>query len=106
MCLKKLIVATKDVIGKLVSLSSLKKSTVNEHECRLAPPGDFQSDQFRRENNYRKHDGKSYHFIFGRKKGKETTSVQAYRYDKKVWDGRSAGGHCKSKGGTFTPASG
>ena len=102
--MRKLIVATKKGLGGLISLASLKESTTNEHECRLASPGDFQPDQFRRENNFRKSGGKFIDYIFGRRKGKTTTEVQALRYDKKTWDGRAARGHCEGKGGTFTPA--
>lgn len=73
-----------------------------EHSCRLRPPGDFQDDSFRRIK--RKHNGKEYSVIVGKLKGESSTTEQAYRYDKDLWDASEARSHCEDHGGTFEAA--
>jgi hypothetical protein len=75
----------------------------NEHACRLRDPGDFQPRSFRR--GRRRHNGKIYAVIFGRLKGKTTTTEQAYRYNKASWSADEARSHCKSHDGSFEAAS-
>ena len=76
---------------------------LNEHACRLAPPGNFQEGSFRRLSL--EHNGKTYHPIVGKRKdGKSAT--QAYRYPKKTWMASAAKEHCESHGGTFHAAAG
>jgi len=71
----------------------------NEHACRIVDPSAFQKDSFRRINLASGLDA-----IIGRKKGKTTTSTQAYRYDKKIWMADRARKHCSEKGGSFEQA--
>lgn len=75
----------------------------NEHSCRLRDPGGFQKDSFRRTS--RKHDGKEYHVVMGRLKGKTTMTEQAYRYPKGTWSASEAGSHCRAHDGQFEAAS-
>lgn len=72
----------------------------NEHSCRLADPGQF--DRFARKNGEQEHNGKKIDVIYGVKDGK--SSIQALRYNKKTWAAQSARTHCKSREGTFEPA--
>jgi ATP-dependent protease ClpP protease subunit len=71
----------------------------------LEEPGQY--DRFTRVNCQQKHEDKCIDVIFGWKKkdGKEVSEIQALRYDKKVWTESSARSHCKSRGGSFEPAS-
>jgi hypothetical protein len=74
----------------------------NEHACRLRNPSEFQPNSFRRGS--RRHDGKQYDVIFGRLRGEESMTEQAYRYDKTIWSVDDAREHCEAHGGTFEPA--
>ena len=71
----------------------------------MKDPGQY--DRFTRVNCQQKHEDKCIDVIFGWKKkdGEEVSEIQALRYDKKVWTEASARSHCKSRGGTFEPAS-
>jgi len=81
-----------------------EKPYPNEHSCRLADPGQF--DSFARQNCAQKHDGKCIDVIYGIKgSGKDKTSqIQALRYPTSSWDADDAKAHCKSRGGTFEAA--
>lgn len=74
----------------------------NEHACRLNDPGKY--DRFARKNCFKKSGGKCIDFIFGIKANK--SEVQAFRYDKKIWDAGAAKSHCQKAKGTFEAASG
>jgi chromosome segregation ATPase len=74
----------------------------NEHACRLEDPGKFQDNSFRR--GKREHNGKEYSVIYGKLKGKTTTTEQAYRYNKNTWTADEARKHCKDHGGSFEAA--
>jgi len=74
----------------------------NEHACRLREPGEFKEGSFRRIK--RKHNGKEYSVIVGKLKGEDSTTEQAYRYDKDVWDAQDAQSHCNDHKGTFEAA--
>lgn len=54
----------------------------------------------------RKHNGKTYSVIMGKKKGEDTMSEQAYRYPTDTWTAAQARSHCSSHSGTFHMASG
>lgn len=56
----------------------------DEHVCRLRSLGEFQEDSFRR--IIRTSEGKKYGVIVGKLLGEESTTEQAYRYPKSVWD--------------------
>jgi ATP-dependent Clp endopeptidase proteolytic subunit ClpP len=77
----------------------------NEHSCRLKDPGQYA--RVTRVNCQQKHDDKCIDVIFGwkKKEGEEISEIQALRYDKELWTETSARSHCKSRGGTFEPAS-
>lgn len=75
-----------------------------EHSCRLIPPGQFQKDSFRRKAVTS--GGKPLTLLIAKKKGKDTTEVQAYRYPVGSWSATQARTHCKSHSGIlFEPAS-
>lgn len=74
----------------------------NEHACRLADPNLFQSESFR--TSERIHEGKKYAVILAKKKGQDTMSEQAFRYDKHIWTADQAMAHCKAHHGTFHEA--
>lgn len=74
----------------------------NEHSCRLEDPSLFQKDSFRRTT--RKHNGKEYDIIMGKKKNSTKMSEQAYRYDKEKWTEEEAQNHCKEHNGKFEKA--
>jgi len=74
----------------------------NEHSCRIKAPGLFETASFRRIEKGEGADKLS--IIIGRLKGERTTTTQAYRYDKGVWDEARAKEHCDGEGGTFEPA--
>jgi len=78
-----------------------EKPYENEHACRVADPGHF--NRFRRVNGARKHEGKSYDIIFGRKKD-GSWQEQAYRYPKDKWSASEARAHCRSHDGRFEAA--
>ena len=77
-----------------------EKPFQNEHSCRLESPGQFTS--FRRQNNWRKHNGKRIDAIFGIKAGK--SKLQAMRMPKDQWSANEARNYCKSKDGSFEAA--
>jgi len=70
----------------------------NEHACRIAPPDAFKKGSFRRISQ-----GKL-DIIIGRKKGKKTTSTQAFRYPVKDWSIAEARKHCSENKGSFEAA--
>ena len=74
----------------------------NEHACRLREPGQFQEDSFRRMS--RESNGKQYHIVAGRLKGKESLIEQAYRYPIDTWQANEARQHCQKHKGRFEPA--
>jgi len=73
----------------------------NEHSCRLRPPDRY--DRFRRENNWRKHDGKRIDAIWG-VTDEGDVELQAMRYPKAEWDADDARAHCAEASGSFEPA--
>ena len=91
-----------EVIEEEVTDDEVQKPYENEHACRLRSPGDFQDNSFR--SMKRSHKGKPYRVIIGKLKGETTTTEQAYRYGKDVWDAGEARTHCKAHGGTFEGA--
>ena len=70
----------------------------NEMSCRLADPGEFQKNSFRRIKRGR------LVLIIARPKGKTTTRTQAMRYPIADWSEAEARADCKEKGGTFEAA--
>lgn len=77
----------------------------NEHSCRLESPDKYK--RFRRNNCFRKHDGKCIDYIWGVRDegGEEVTELQAMRYPKDEWSEDDARSHCKDAGGSFEAAS-
>ncbi len=73
----------------------------NEHACRLKAPAKYK--RFRRNNCYRKSDGKCIDFIFGITEAQKA-ELQSMRYKKDIWTGGAAAAHCKAAGGTFEAA--
>ena len=73
----------------------------NEHACRLQSPDKYK--RIRRQNNWRRSNGKRIDAIWGVKKD-NTTELQAMRYPKSVWTAGSAKSHCSGKGGSFEAA--
>ena len=84
-----------------VEKDEILKPYPNEHACRLNDPGKY--DKFRRSK--RKHDGKEYSVIYGKKKDSDTWEEQAYRYNKDTWDAGAARSHCSNHNGSFEAAS-
>ena len=83
----------------------VEKPYENEHACRLQDPDKY--DRFTRGS--RKHEGKTYHIIFGWRKndeGEEISEEQAYRYKKDEWTAAEARAHCKAHDGDFEAAAG
>ena len=76
----------------------------NEHSCRLAEPGSFEANSFRRMNQTTK-SGKKISIIIAKKKGESKTSTQALRYPTSSWSAGEAAADCKKNGGSFTAAS-
>ena len=74
----------------------------NEHACRLKQPSEFKEGSFRR--GKRNHDGKEYSVIYGKLKGSDKMTDQAYRYNKNTWSANEARNHCKNHGGSFEAA--
>jgi hypothetical protein len=70
----------------------------NEHSCRLHDPGLYDRDSFRRIKQ------DSLAIIIGKRKRKDTTEAQAYRYPTDDWTEAEARAHCEEAGGTFHPA--
>jgi len=87
-------------IFKLFKGWNEQKPYQNEHACRLAEPGQFTS--FRRQNNWRKHNGKRIDAIFGIKSGK--TKLQAMRMPKDQWSVSEARNYCRKNNGRFDAA--
>jgi len=81
----------------------LIKPYPNEHACRLNSPEKY--SQFRRVNNARKHNGKPFDIIWGKKKSDGKWEEQAFRYPKKKWTASQARSHCGSNNGSFEAAS-
>jgi len=76
----------------------------NEHSCRLKDPKGYK--RFRRENNWRKHEGKRIDAIWGIKDDEEeTTELQAMRMPTSDWTEKAARAYCKEQHGSFEPAS-
>jgi len=84
-----------------VAKEEVLKPYPNEHACRLNDPSKY--DKFRRSK--RKHDGKEYSVIYGKKKDSDTWEEQAYRYNKETWDAGAARSHCSNHNGSFEAAS-
>lgn len=74
----------------------------NEHACRIADPSKFQQDSFRRVR--RKIHDKEADLIIGKLKGETSTTLQAVRFPKDIWDADDAAKICADLGGTFEPA--
>ena len=72
----------------------------NFHACRVKNPNLFQSGSFRTLHTKTK----GLTFITGKLKSTGKSTVQSFRYDKKVWTSTRAGNHCKKKGGSFEAA--
>ena len=87
-------------IIKIIKNWNEEKPYPNEHACRMAEPGQFTS--FRRQNNWRKHNGKRIDAIWGIKAG--TSKLQAMRMPKSAWSASEAKSYCSSKGGSFEAA--
>ena len=76
----------------------------NWHSCRLLDPAKF--DGFAQKACAEKHDGKCITHNYGLYDDEDKASeLQALRYKTTVWTEASAKSHCKSKDGTFEPAS-
>ncbi len=93
--------SAKEVITKLEEESIAFKPYPNEHACRINPPDKY--DRIRRVNCGQKHDGKCIDVIYGVKDNK--SEIQALRYKTDIWDVAAAKNHCKTREGTFEPAS-
>lgn len=76
----------------------------NENSCRLADPGLFEANSFRRMTMKQKASGKTVGVIIGKKKGESKTSTQALRYPTSNWTPEEAAADCKKNGGSFTAA--
>ena len=72
----------------------------NEHACRLQDPDTVKV----RGSITRKHEGRSFRILIGRREGKTTSEAQAYRYPKDEWSAEQARAHCKDAGGSFEAA--
>lgn len=71
----------------------------NEHSCRLADPGGFKKDTFRRKKS-----GKV-SLIMAKKPGSDTMTLQSIRYPTSDWSEKAAKDSCKEKGGAFEATS-
>ena len=89
------------VATRLLDIKSAMKPYPNEHSCRLKDPDQY--DRFARKSCEQKHDGKCIDVIYGVKEGK--SEIQALRYKTDIWEEADAKAHCKSRDGTFEPAS-
>lgn len=71
----------------------------------MKDPGQY--DRYTYEECDQKHDDKCIDVVYGwkKKEGEEVSEIQALRYKKSIWTEESAKAHCKSRGGTFEPAS-
>lgn len=70
----------------------------SEHSCRIAEPGSFEPNSFRRMNQ-----GKL-SIIIGKLRGKATTTTQALRYPVDKWTADEARADCEKRGGRFEAA--
>lgn len=85
-------------------LDAVTRPFPNEHACRVRQPGAFQDGSFRRQRT--SSGGKRLDLILGRLKGKDTMTLQSFRYPKAAWTPAQAKSHCKSHdGAVFEPAS-
>lgn len=76
----------------------------NWHSCRLEDPDQF--DRFTQKACAEKHDGKCITHNYGIYEDEDKGSkLQALRYKTTTWTEASAKSHCKSRDGTFEPAS-
>jgi hypothetical protein len=77
-----------------------------EHACRIEDPKKFRPETFVRMD--RRHEGKVYHVIMGKKKGgDDSLEDQAFRYKPaEGWEASQAAAHCRSHGGKFEAATG
>jgi hypothetical protein len=78
---------------------AVEKPYASEHSCRVADPGDFQKDSFRRST--KKIKGKPVGMIFARKPGSSKATLQSIRFPTKHWTAEEARKHCE---GTFEAA--
>ena len=77
---------------------------INWHSCKLLDPEKF--DGFAQKACAEKHDGKCITHNYGLYDDEDKASeLQALRYKTKTWTEASAKSHCKSRDGTFEPAS-
>ncbi len=72
----------------------------NQHACRIKDPGLFKPDSFRTLHTKTK----GLTLITGKLKSTDKSEVQAYRYDKKIWNRSRAALHCSSRKGRFDAA--
>lgn len=72
----------------------------NQHACRIKEPSLFQSDTFRTLHTKTK----GLTLISAKLKSSGKSEVQAYRYDKKIWNRSRAASHCSSHHGSFEAA--
>lgn len=72
----------------------------NFHSCRIHEPNLFESGSFRTLHTKTK----GLTFISGKLKSTGKSEVQAFRYDKKVWNRGRAASHCSSRNGKFEAA--
>lgn len=89
----------KSTVGE--EMGEEEKPYENEHSCRLKSPAGY--DRFRRANCEQKHDDKCIDVIYGIKDNK--SEIQALRYKTDLWTESAAKAHCKTRKGTFEPAS-
>jgi phage-related protein (TIGR01555 family) len=80
---------------KRLSEKDAVETTRNQIRVRVARPGDFQKGSFRSITISKK---KGISAIIGRPKGKSSTKVQSYRFDKKKWDAKTAAAWVRDKG--------
>ena len=72
----------------------------NEHACRLKDPDTVKV----RGSITKRHEGKIFRILVGRREGKTTSEAQAYRYPKDEWTADAARAHCKAADGSFEAA--
>ena len=72
----------------------------NFHSCRVKDPGLFESGSFRTLHTKTK----GLTLISAKLKSSGKSEVQAYRYDKKIWNRGRAASHCSSHSGSFEAA--
>ena len=67
------------------------------HSCRIKDPSLFKKDSFRTLHTKTK----GLTIITAELKSSGKSALQAYRYDKKLWDTSRAQKHCSARGGSF-----